>query len=161
MEGKGKGRKKGRKESSFPSPEWCPSSLLGKERNPQNPSVFKGKGGKKKGKKEEERDGFRIRFLRGIQGKKDGRKEGKRMERMLFFSLSGGLFSLQKKEEIQWFQGKEKGKKKEKKDEVDGLEDGIFRGRLEEWKEGRKERRRPCKMGVSQGPQLFYLFCFL
>ena len=160
MEGKEKERKKGRKESSFPSPEWCPSSLQGKERNPLKPSVSKGKGEGRKGKKEE-RDGFRIRFLRGIQGKKDGRKEGKRMERMLFFSLSGGLFSLQKKEEIQWFQGKEKGKKKEKKDEVDGLEDGIFRGRLEEWKEGRKERRRPCKMGVSQGPQLFYLFCFL
>ena len=49
--------------------------------------------------------------------------------------LSGGLFSLQKKEEIQWFQGKEKGKKKEKKDEVDGLEDGIFEGDV-----GREER---------------------
>ena len=80
---------------------------------------------------------------------------------MLFFSLSGGLFSLQKKEEIQWFQGKEKGKKKEKKDEVLGLEDGIFRGRLEGWKEGRKERRRPCKMCVSQGPLFTLLFCFL
>ncbi len=58
MEGKEKGRKKGRKESSFPSPEWCPSSLLGKERNPQNPSVFKGKGEGRKGKKErkEERE---------------------------------------------------------------------------------------------------------
>ena len=84
-------------------------------------------------------DGFRIRFLRGIQGKKDGRMEGKRKERMLFFSPSWGLFSLQKKEEIQWFQGKEK----EKKDEVLGLEDGIFRGRLEEWEEKRKEGRRP------------------
>lgn len=111
---------------------------------------------KRKGKKEE-RDAFRIRFLRGIQGKKDGRKEGKRKERMLFFSLSGGLFSLQKKEEIQWFQGKEK----EKKDEVLGLEDGIFRGRLEEGREGRKERRRPCKMCVSQGPLFTHLFCFL
>ena len=80
---------------------------------------------------------------------------------MLFFSLSGGLFSLQKKEEIQWFQGKEKGKKKEKKDEVDGLEDGIFRGRLEEGREGRKERRRPCKMCVLQGPLFTLLFCFL
>ena len=106
-------------------------------------------------------DGFRIRFLRGIQGKKDGRKKGKRKERMLFFSLSGGLFSLQKKEEIQWFQGKEKGKKKEKKDEVLGLEDRIFRGRLEEGEEGRKERRRPCKMCVSQGPLFTLLFCFL
>ena len=63
-------------------------------------------------------------------------------ERMLFFSLSGGLFSLQKKEETQWYQGKEKGKKKEKKDEVLGLEDGIFRGRLEEGEEGRKEGRK-------------------
>ena len=60
-------------------------------------------------------DGFRIRFLRGIQGKKDGRKKGKRKERMLFFSLSGGLFSLQKKEETQWYKGKEKGKKKEER----------------------------------------------
>ena len=51
MEGKKKGKKKGRKECSFPSPEWCPSSLLGKERNPQKPSVFKGKGGKRKGKR--------------------------------------------------------------------------------------------------------------
>ena len=58
---------------------------------------------------------------------------------MLFFSLSGGLFSLQKKEETQWFQRKEK----EKKDEVIGLGDRIFRGRLEEGREGRKERRRP------------------
>ena len=161
MERKEKGRKKGRKESSFPSPERLPPSLQGKERNPPEPQCFQGKRGRKKGKKKEERDGFRIRFLRGIQGKKDGRKEGKRMERMLFFSLSGGLFSLQKKEETQWYQGKEKGKKKEKKDEVLGLEDGIFRGRLEEGREGRKEGRRPCKMGVSQGPQLFYLFCFL
>ena len=133
----------------------------GKRKKSPEPQCFQGIKRKKEREKKEERDGFRIRFLRGIQGKKDGRKEGKRMERMLFFSLSGGLFSLQKKEEIQWFQGKEKVKKKEKKDEVDGLEDGIFRGRLEEWKEGRKERRRPCKMGVSQGPQLFYLFCFL
>ena len=88
--------------------------------------MFPREKGKEEREKEEERDGFRIRFLRGIQGKKDGRKEGKRMERMLFFSLSGGLFSLQKKEETQWYQGKEKGKKKEKKDEVDGLEDGIL-----------------------------------
>ena len=115
MEGKEKGRKKGRKESSFPSPEWCPSSLLGKERNPQNPSVFKGKGGKKKGKKEEERDGFRIRFLRGIQGKKDGRKEGKRMERMLFFSLSGGFSLSRRKKKSSGFRGRRKERRKRKK----------------------------------------------
>ena len=128
MEGKEKGRKKGRKESSFPSPEWCPSSLQGKERNPLKPSVSKGKGEGRKGKKEE-RDGFRIRFLRGIQGKKGWKKGKKKKGRMLFFSLSGGLFSLQKKEEIQWYQEKEKGKKEEKKEEVFGLEDGIFRDR--------------------------------
>ena len=111
----------------------------GKRKKSPEPQCFQGIRRKKEREKEEERDGFRIRFLRGIQGKKDGRKEGKRMERMLFFSLSGGLFSLQKKEEIQWFQGKEK----EKKDEVLGLEDGIFWGRLEEWEEKRKEGRRP------------------
>lgn len=88
--------------------------------------MFSREKGKEEREKKEERDGFRIRFLRGIQGKKDGRKERKRKERMLFFSPSGGLFSLQKKEEIQWYQGKEKGKKKEKKDEVLGLEDGIL-----------------------------------
>ena len=115
----------------------------GKRKKSPEPQCFQGIRRKKEREKEEERDGFRIRFLRGIQGKKDGRNDRKRKKRMLFFSLSGGLFSLQKKEEIQWFQGKEKGKKKEKKDEVDGLEDGIFRGRLEGWKEGRKERRRP------------------
>lgn len=64
---------------------------------------------------------------------------------MLFFSPSGGLFSLQKKEEIQWYQGKEKGKKKEKKDEVLGLEDGILgagqkKGEKEEKKEEDLER---------------------
>lgn len=143
MEGKKKGKKKGRKECSFPSPEWCPSSLQGKERNPPEPQCFQGIRRKKEREKEEERDAFRMRFLRGIHGKKDGRNDRKRKKRMLFFSLSGGLFSLQKKEEIQWFQGKEKGKKKEKKDEVLGLEDGIFRGRLEEWEEKRKEGRRP------------------
>ena len=115
----------------------------GKRKKSPEPQCFQGIRRKKEREKEEERDGFRIRFLRGIQGKKDGRNDRKRKKRMLFFSLSGGLFSLQKKEEIQWFQGKEKGKKKEKKDEVLGLEDGIFRGRLEEWEEKRKEGRRP------------------
>ena len=115
MEGKEKGRKKGRKESSFPAPEWLLSSLQGKERNPPEPQCFQGIRRKKEREKEEERDGFRMRFLRGIQGKKDGRKEGKRKERMLFFSLSGGLFSLQKKEEIQWFQGRGMERRKRKK----------------------------------------------
>ena len=41
------------------------------------------------------------------------------------FSVFQGAF-LSPEEEIQWFQGKEKGKKKEKKDEVLGLEDGIL-----------------------------------
>ena len=101
--------------------------------------TFLSPGKRKKSPRKKKGMALGIRFLRGIHGKKDGRKEGKRKERMLFFSLSWGLFSLQKKEEIQWFQGKEK----EKKDEVLGLEDGIFRGRLEEWEEKRKEGRRP------------------
>ncbi len=52
-----------------------------------------------------------------------------RKEESSFSVLQGLLFPLQKKKEIQWFQGKEKGKKEEKKEEVLGLEDGIFRGR--------------------------------
>ena len=90
MEGKEKGRKKGRKESSFPSPEWCPSSLLGKERNPPESQCFQGIRRKEEREKEEERDGFRIRFLRGIQGKKDGGK--------LFFSPSETVFLSPKEE---------------------------------------------------------------
>ena len=72
--------------------------------------------------KEEERKGkgrrkgcLGIRFLRGIQGKKDGRKEGKRKERMLFFSLSGGAFLSPEKErnpvvsrEEEWKEAREK-----------------------------------------------------
>ena len=115
MEGKEKGRKKGRKESSFPSPEWCPSSLLGKERNPQNPSVFKGKGGKKKGKKEEERDGFRIRFLRGIQGKKDGRKERRRKEECSFSVFQGGFSLSRRRKKSSGFKGRRKERRKRKK----------------------------------------------
>ena len=126
MEGKEKGRKKGRKESSFPAPEWLLSSLQGKERNPPEPQCFQGIRRKKEREKEEERDGFRMRFLRGIQGKKDGRKEGKRKERMLFFSLSGGAFLSPEKERNPVVSREGNGKKKEKKDEVLGLEDGIL-----------------------------------
>ncbi len=53
-------------------------------------------------------------------------RKGKERKKALFQSFRD-CFSLQKKKEIQWFQGKEKGKKEEKKDEVDGLEDGIFK----------------------------------
>ena len=87
----------------------------GKRKKSPETQCFQGIRRKKEREKEEERDGFRMRFLRGIQGKKDGRKEGKRKERMLFFSLSGGLFSLQKKEEIQWFQGRGMERRKRKK----------------------------------------------
>ena len=139
MEGKEKGRKERKKRILFFSPRKVASLSPGKRKKSPRTPVFPREKGKEEREKEEEMDGFRIRFLRGIHGKKDGRKDGKRMERMLFFSLSGGLFSLQKKEETQWYQGKEKGKKKEKKDEVLGLEDGIFRGRLEE---GRTEEKK-------------------
>ena len=59
----------------------------------------------------------------------------------LFFSPRETVFlsRKRKKSSVQWFQGKEKGKKEEKKDEVLSLEDGIFRGRLEEGKEEKKE----------------------
>ena len=95
MEGKGKGRKKGRKESSFPAPEWLLSSPQGKERNPPEPQCFQGIRRKER-EKEEERDGFRIRFLRGIQGKKDGGKEGKRKEESSFSVLQRLFFSPEK-----------------------------------------------------------------
>ena len=127
----------------FSIPRKVASLSPGKRKKSPRTPVFPREKGKEEREKEEERDGFRIRFLRGIQGKKDGRKKGKRKEESSFSVLQRLFFSLQKKKEIHWFQGKEKGKKKEKKDEVLGLEDGIFRGRLEEGEEGRKERRRP------------------
>ncbi|WWR20932.1 hypothetical protein V1226_06110 [Lachnospiraceae bacterium JLR.KK009] len=49
MERKEKGRKKGRKESSFSAPERLPPSLQGKERNPPEPQCFQGK--RRKGKR--------------------------------------------------------------------------------------------------------------
>ena len=93
MEGKEKGRKKGRKESSFPSPEWCPSSLLGKERNPQNPSVFKGKGEGRKGKKRRKGWLWDKIFKRdsGEKGWKKGKK--KKGKNALFQSFRGAFLS--------------------------------------------------------------------
>ena len=156
MEGKKKGKKKGRKESSFPASEWLPSYLQGKERNPPETQCFQGIRRKKEREKEEERDGFRIRFLRGIQGKKGWKKGKKKKGRMLFFSLSGGLFSLQKKEEIQWFQGKGRRKKMRFLAWRIGFL-GEVRGR-----EGRRKgRRKTLQDGVSQGPLFTLLFCFL
>lgn len=87
----------------------------GKRKKSPETQCFQGKRRKKKGKKEEERDTFRIRFLRGIQGKKDGRKEGKRMERMLFFSLSGGFSLSRRKKKSSGFRGRRKERRKRKK----------------------------------------------
>ena len=140
----------------FSSPREATFLSPGKGKKSPEPQYFQGIRRKEEWEKEEERDGFRIRFLRRNSGEK-GWKKG----RMLFFSLSEAIFLSREKKETQWFQGKEKGKKKEKKDEVLGLEDGIFRGRLEGWREGGREGRRPCKMGVSQGPHFTHLFCFI
>ena len=139
MEGKEKGRKKGRKESSFPSPEWCPSSLQGKERNPLKPSVSKGKGEGRKGKKEE-RDGFRIRFLRGIQGKKDGRKEGKRKEECSFSVFQGGFSLSRRKKKSSGIKRRRRERRKRKKRKclawrMGYLGTGKRNGRKEEKKE--------------------------
>lgn len=120
MERKEKRRKKGRKECSFPAPEWLPPSLQGKERNHSEPQWFQGKRRKEEREKKEERDAFRMRFLRGIQGKKDGRNDRKRMERMLFFSLSGGAFLSPEERRNPVVSREEEGKKEEKKDEVLG-----------------------------------------
>ena len=115
MEGKEKGRKKGRKESSFPSPEWCPSSLLGKERNPPESQCFQGIRRKEEREKEEERDGFRIRFLRGIQGKKDGRKERRRKEECSFSVFQGGFSLSRRKKKSSGFKGRRRERRKRKK----------------------------------------------
>ena len=66
----------------------------GKRKKSPESQCFQGIRRKEEREKEEERDGFRIRFLRGIQGKNDGGKEG----RKLFFSPSGTSFPSPEKE---------------------------------------------------------------
>ena len=135
---------------TFPSP--------GKRKKSPEPQCFQGIRRKKEREKEEEMDGFRIRFLRRDSGEK-GWKKGreKKGKNALFQSFRGGFSLSRRRKKSSGF----KGRRKEKKDEVLGLEDGIFKGRLEEGREGRKEGRRPCKMGVLQGPHFTHLFCFL
>ena len=84
-------------------------------------------------------------------------RKGKERKECSFSVFQGGFSLSRRRKKSSGF----KGRRKEKKDEVLGLEDGIFKGRLEEGREGRKEGRRPCKMGVSQGPHFTHLFCFL
>ncbi len=109
----------------FSIPRKVASLSPGKRKKSPRTPVFPREKGKEEREKEEEMDGFRIRFLRGIQGKKDGRKKGRKMtERMLFFSLSETVFP-SPKEERNTVVSREG---KEKKNEVLGLEDRIFRG---------------------------------
>ena len=115
MEGKEKGRKERKKRILFFSPRKVASLSPGKRKKSPRTPVFPREKGKEEREKEEERDGFRIRFLRGIQGKKDGRKEGKRMERMLFFSLSGGFSLSRRKKKSSGFRGRRKERRKRKK----------------------------------------------
>ena len=87
----------------------------GKRKKSPEPQCFQRIKRKKEREKEEEMDGFRIRFLRGIQGKKDGRKEGKRKGRMLFFSLSGGFSLSRRKKKPSGFKGRRRERRKRKK----------------------------------------------
>ena len=69
----------------------------GKEKKSPEPQYFQGIRRKEEWEKEEERDGFRIRFLRGIRGKRmEERKEEERKD-ALFQSFRDCL-SLQGKE---------------------------------------------------------------
>ena len=104
-----------------------------KKEIPQNPSVFKGLGGKKKGEKEEEMDGFRIRFLRRDSGEKGWKKGREKKGKNALFQSFRGAFLSPEEGRNPVISREGNGKKKEKKDEVLGLEDRIFRGRLEEW----------------------------
>ena len=99
----------------FSSPRMVASLSPGKRKKSPRTPVFPREKGKEEREKKEERDGFRIRFLRGIQGKKDGRKEGKRKERMLFFSLSGGAFLSPEKERNPVVSREEEGKEEREK----------------------------------------------
>lgn len=106
MEGKEKGRKKGRKESSFPAPEWLLSPLQGKERNPPETQCFQGIRRKEEWEKEEERDGFRDEIFKRDSGEKDGRKEGKRKEESSFSVLQGGFSLSRRKKKSNGFKGR-------------------------------------------------------
>lgn len=92
---KGKRKKERKKRMLFSIPRKVASLSPGKRKKSPETQCFQGIRRKKR-EKEEERDGFRIRFLRGIQGKKDGRKEGKRKEESSFSVLQGG-FSLSRR----------------------------------------------------------------
>ena len=157
MEGKKKGKKKGRKESSFPASEWLPSYLQGKERNPPETQCFQGIRRKKEREKEEERDGFRIRFLRGIQGKKDGRKEGKRKEECSFSVFQGGFSLSRRKKKSSGIKRRRRERRKRKKRKclawrMGYLGTGKRNGRKEEDLARCVSHKVLC---------LLYLFCFL
>ena len=83
----------------------------GKRKKSPETQCFQGIRRKKEREKEEERDGFRIRFLRGIQGKKDGGKEG----RKLFFSPSETVFLSRKRKKSSGFKGRRRERRKRKK----------------------------------------------
>ena len=71
-------------------------------------------GGKKKGKRKKNGMALGIRFLRGIQGKKDGRKEGKRMEECSFSVFQGGLSLSRRKKKSSGFKGRRRERRKRK-----------------------------------------------
>ena len=115
MEGKEKGRKERKKRILFFSPRKVASLSPGKRKKSPRTPVFPREKGKEEREKEEERDGFRIRFLRGIQGKKDGRKERRRKEECSFSVFQGGFSLSRRRKKSSGFKGRRKERRKRKK----------------------------------------------
>ena len=105
----------------------------GKRKKSPEPQCFQGIRRKKEREKEEEMDGFRIRFLRRDSGEKGWKKGREKKGKNALFQSFRGAFLSPEEGRNPVISREGNGKKKEKKDEVLGLEDRIFRGRLEEW----------------------------
>ena len=105
----------------------------GKRKKSPEPQCFQRIKRKKEREKEEEMDGFRIRFLRRDSGEKGWKKGREKKGKNALFQSFRGAFLSPEEGRNPVISREGNGKKKEKKDEVLGLEDRIFRGRLEEW----------------------------
>ena len=111
---KGKRKKERKKRMLFSIPRKVASLSPGKRKKSPETQCFQGIRRKKR-EKEEERDGFRIRFLRGIQGKKDGRKERRRKEECSFSVFQGGFSLSRRRKKSSGFKGRRKERRKRKK----------------------------------------------
>lgn len=116
MERKEKGRKKGRKESSFPSPEWLPPYLLGKERNPPEPQCFQGIR-RKKEREKGRRKGWPVDkiFKKGFMGKRMEEMIEKERKECSFSVFQGGFSLSRKRKKSSGFKGRRRERRKRKK----------------------------------------------